>query len=248
MHDKALLEGICKHGIGRHDLMISDTELPFHQVVQNNIEKSEINDPNLENTASMLIRIAWPKELVIQRRIEALCELILRPKQPQKRQIRNRKRKTTDSDAVASNSSPTATSRASTFPSTSNTPPPHVANRQYLSDVATDSDEDDGGDDEDEDNGNSMKRARYEMNFQPVRRVPTKPLKSQGVRHLPPSMIAGAAQPSSATSGSAKMPFPHVANTPSTSLNEDEEMEEGELSSTDDDENQSDHRYMRVSF
>lgn len=248
LHDKALLEGICKHGIGRHDLMITDKELPFHQVVQNNIEKSEINDPNLENTASMLIRIAWPKELVIQRRIDALCELILRPKQPQKRQIRNRKRKTTDTDATASTSSPSAASRVSNFPSSSNTPPPHVANRQYLSDVATDSDEDDGGEDDDEDNANSLKRARYEMSSQPVRRVPTKPLKSQGVRQIPPSMMAGSAQHYSAASSAARIPVASVATTPSTSLNEDEEMEEGEISSSDDDGNLSDHRYMRGSF
>ncbi|KAI8091622.1 SNF2 family N-terminal domain-containing protein [Thamnidium elegans] len=214
LHDKALLEGICKHGIGRHDLMVNDTELPFHRIVQKNIENSSLVDPNLESTAAMLIRIAWPKELVIQRRIDALCELILRPKQPQKRQIRSRKRKTPSESS----------SMASKTPVTSSTiPPPHVANRQYLSDIATDSEEEE--DEEEDEELNRQKRARYELYLQQQRkRVPTKPLKSQGFRN-PSHPSINPPSNSSSTMG-----------TPSTNR-DDEEMEDGEIAYSDDEDN-----------
>ncbi|KAI9346673.1 SNF2 family N-terminal domain-containing protein [Pilaira anomala] len=233
LHDKALLEGICKHGIGRHDLMVNDTELPFHRIVQKNIENSSIVDPNLESTAAMLIRIAWPKELVIQRRIDALCELILRPKQPQKRQIRSRKRKTPSSD-VSTTTHPSNNTNitgivASKTPA-SIVPPPHVANRQYLSDIATDSDGDDDVEEEEEEEEDvelmRQKRARYELYLQQQRkRVPTKPLKSQqGFRNTLP--------------GSSANPSPHspsTMGTPSTNR-DDDEMEEGEIGYSDEDE------------
>lgn len=214
------MEGICKHGIGRHDLMVNDTELPFHRIVQRNIENSSLIDPNLESTAAMLIRIAWPKELVIQRRIDALCELILRPKQPQKRQIRSRKRKSmTDTMATASGSS-----MASKIPVMSAiTPPPHVANRQYLSDIATDSEDDDDDDDEEM---IRQKRARYELS---QRRIPTKPLKSQGFRH--PSVMMNPHSPNTVMT-----PSESTMDTSSTNLEDDEEMEDGEIAYSEDDE------------
>lgn len=261
MHDKALLEGICKHGIGRHDLMVTDTELPFHQIVQNNIENSDINDANLESTASMLIRIAWPKELVIARRIEALCELILRPK-PQKRQIRSRKRKSPGESAVARGGTAAMTTQPSHYagkkPVTGGktitpamaaaiAPPPHVANRKYLSDIASSSDDDDGEDEEDQEIIR-QKRARYELYQQQQQqlqqqhyqqmRVPTKPLKSQGFRYPP----AKSQQSSSSsfyhnnhTASSTPATVPSERSTPSTSNPDDEEMEEGEISYSDDD-------------
>lgn len=245
LHDKALLEGICKHGIGRHDLMISDTELPFHRIVESNIEKSDISDPNLENTASMLIRIAWPKELVIQRRIDALCELILRPKQPQKRQIRSRKRKAIPgSDASASTSNPSGSVLSSEI-----TPPPHVANRQYLSDVATDS-EDDGEDEDDgDDNSNKLKRARHDIPLQPIKRTPTKPLKSQGVRYPPPSSSMIMARTSSPISTNTTItPSESAMDTPSTNLDDDEEMEEGEIGYSSEDDIDGNNGYMGAPF
>lgn len=225
------MEGICKHGIGRHDLMVNDTELPFHRIVQKNIESSSIVDPNLESTAAMLIRIAWPKELVIQRRIDALCELILRPKQPQKRQIRSRKRKSiTDTTPIASGSS-----MASKTPVMSAiTPPPHVANRQYLSDIATDSEDDE----EDEDDEMiRQKRARYEL---AQRRIPTKPLKSQGFRH--PSVMMNPPH----SPNTVMTPSESTMDTSSTNLEDDDEMEDGEIAYSEDDEESGGNSSMLV--
>ncbi|CAO3697270.1 unnamed protein product [Rhizopus microsporus] len=170
LHDKALLQGICKHGIGRHDLMISDPELPFHKIVQQYNENKDATESNPETTAEILTRITWPKDLVIARRIEALCELILRPRPPPKRPAasRNRKRKspeestipsTTNSNASAATMNDTATPAAaasSSHPSPSiymnpsymqETPEmaaaraAFLAGRKPLSDVETDSDE-----------------------------------------------------------------------------------------------------------
>lgn len=219
LHDKALLKGICKHGIGRHDLMIMDKELPFHEIVEKNIENSDNTDPSLQSTSAMLIRIAWPKELVIARRIEALCELILKPK-PQKRS-RSRKPKL---PAPAPNGIPSTSSameRSSaggkTIPprvggktiAASMIPPPHVANRRYLSDVETDSDEEEEEDEEDD----RQKRVRYDIQ---QRRIPTKPLKSQGLRHKYPSFNT-----------------PVTTSTSTSNSSPDYEMEEGEISDSD---------------
>lgn len=93
MHDKGLLQGICKHGIGRHDLLINDPELPFYAVKKRIIEEHNIQDPDGEEQATLMEKLSWPKDLVIARRIDALCELVLRPKPPSKRQLANRKRK-----------------------------------------------------------------------------------------------------------------------------------------------------------
>lgn len=272
-----MLEGICKHGIGRHDLMITDTELPFHQIVQNVIESSDITDPNLQSTSAMLIRIAWPKELVIARRIEALCELILRPK-PQKRQIRSRKRKS-PGDSSTADSTPTMIPQsgasnpyAGKKPVTGGktitpamaaaiAPPPHVANRKYLSDIASSSDEDDEEEDEDDQEIIRQKRARYELYQQQLQlqqqqqhlqmRVPTKPLKSQGFRYPPtkPQQSSSMFYYNNNTVSSTPTPttVPSERSTPSTSNLEDEEMEEGEISYSDDGDDEDDHSVVNGS-
>jgi hypothetical protein len=142
--------------------MVNDPELPFNDIVKKNIESSELDDPNLETTSSMLIRIAWPKDLVIARRIDALCELILRPKPLKRPTARSRKRKPAE---------PTSSEPSEAAP-VSQPPPPSRIERKPLSDVDTDSeDDDDETEDEDE---NVKKKAR----------IPTKPLKSQGARPL----------------------------------------------------------------
>lgn len=230
--------------------MVNDTELPFHRIVQRNIENSTLADPNLESTAAMLIRIAWPKELVIQRRIDALCELILRPKQPQKRQIRSRKRKsmtdtlpivsaTTSASSSAAavlvgsggGSATSSVSMASKTPVLSSiTPPPHVANRQYLSDIATDSEDEDEEEEEDEEMMR-QKRARYEA-YQ--RRVPTKPLKSQGFRH-----------PLMHSPNTVMTPSESTMDT-SSNLGEDDEMEDGEIAYSEDDDESGGNSSMLV--
>ncbi|KAI7865420.1 P-loop containing nucleoside triphosphate hydrolase protein, partial [Spinellus fusiger] len=92
-HDKALLVGICKHGVGRHDLMTDDTELPFYHVKQDMLADNDPQPSDTENSASLMESLGWPKDLVIARRIDSLCELILKPKPPPKRPASNRKRK-----------------------------------------------------------------------------------------------------------------------------------------------------------
>ncbi|KAI8147251.1 SNF2 family N-terminal domain-containing protein [Fennellomyces sp. T-0311] len=93
LHDKGLLQGICKHGIGRHDLLINDPELPFYDVKQKIVEEENIQDPEGEGASQVMEKLQWPKDLVIARRIDALCDLVLRPKPPPKRQAASRKRK-----------------------------------------------------------------------------------------------------------------------------------------------------------
>lgn len=85
MHDKALLQGICKHGIGRNDLLINDLDLPFFDVKQKIIDEEDIQDPEGEGAQQLMERLAWPKDLVIARRIDSLCDMVLRPKAPSKK-------------------------------------------------------------------------------------------------------------------------------------------------------------------
>ncbi|RCH91729.1 choline dehydrogenase 7, partial [Rhizopus stolonifer] len=88
-HDKALLEGICKHGVGRHDLIIEDPELPFYHVKQSFIQGTE-EAQSLEEEADSS-KFVWPRDLVIARRIDSLCDLVLNPKPFTIRQTRKRK-------------------------------------------------------------------------------------------------------------------------------------------------------------
>ncbi|KAI9491153.1 SNF2 family N-terminal domain-containing protein [Zychaea mexicana] len=91
-HDKGLLQGICTHGIGRHDLLINDPELPFYDSKQKIMEQD--GDIGVgENTDTVMDKLQWPKDLVIARRIDALCDLVLNPKSHSKRFKGGRKRK-----------------------------------------------------------------------------------------------------------------------------------------------------------
>ncbi|KAI8968258.1 SNF2 family N-terminal domain-containing protein [Mycotypha africana] len=189
VHDKALLQGICKHGIGRHDLMITDADLPFYKIVQDNAEQGEIPDIDPQSISATLLRINWPKELVIQRRIDSLCDLILNPKQPASINARSRKRKSPGSNLSLNNDGPSGTktpqesSPSATTGVTSGKYPPRpmmggktitpamaaslAARRTLLSDVETDSDEedDDAEVDEDEIKERQQKRMRYEAHL-----------------------------------------------------------------------------------
>jgi hypothetical protein len=107
-HDKALLEGICKHGVGRTDLIIEDAELPFYHVKQ--ILTDGVEEIQTEEGEMNLFKFVWPRDLVVARRIDSLCELVLNPKPLSIRQTRKRKsapgagrggrRKKTSADAV----------------------------------------------------------------------------------------------------------------------------------------------------
>ncbi|KAI9305451.1 P-loop containing nucleoside triphosphate hydrolase protein [Cunninghamella echinulata] len=89
-HDRALLQGICKHGYSRNDLLLNDVELPFYHIKQQLIESEEMKDiTSDEGNAYLMEKLSWPKDIVIARRIESLCELILKPKAPSKRSMNN---------------------------------------------------------------------------------------------------------------------------------------------------------------
>ncbi|CAO3638143.1 unnamed protein product [Cunninghamella blakesleeana] len=87
-HDRALLQGICKHGYSRNDLLLNDAELPFYHIKQQFIENEEMKETTTdEGNALLMEKLSWPKDIVIARRIESLCELILKPKAPSKRSL-----------------------------------------------------------------------------------------------------------------------------------------------------------------
>ncbi|KAI9316672.1 P-loop containing nucleoside triphosphate hydrolase protein [Dichotomocladium elegans] len=96
LHDKGLLQGICKHGVGRNDLIINDPELPFLAVKDEILKEKPLPESNEEGFSAIIERISWPKDLVIARRIDALCDLVLHPKPPPKRPASSRKRKVVD--------------------------------------------------------------------------------------------------------------------------------------------------------
>ncbi|CAO3677494.1 unnamed protein product [Rhizopus stolonifer] len=243
LHDKALLQGICKNGIGRHDLMITDTELPFHTIVSLPSENGEPVNPE-ETTAETLIRIAWPKDLVIARRIESLCELILRPRPPPKRPAasRNRKIKSADPNVNVAHSASGGGSNSGV--SIQPVPyhhhdtqgisasPAFLARRKPLSDVETDSEE------EEEEESKASKRPRHE---QPQPRLPTKPLKSQQTfrysqNPLPPFNNRFHTNMAYARPTMHVDPAPSILTSTSHTVNEDDEMEEGEIGSSDEEE------------
>ncbi|KAF7732761.1 Chromodomain helicase DNA binding protein [Apophysomyces ossiformis] len=176
-HDLALLKGICKHGIGRHDLMTNDPELPFYHIKQGIIEGEDIPDPEGEGAAAVMEQLGWPKDLVIARRIDSLCDLILRPKPPSKRQL-NRKRKL-DNKAAGRQSS----SKSTNIKLTLKGPKSKQTQNGYQSDVSVSlSPEDDGSSDSGEDTDTILQEASKRMRNRYTQRSPTRPLKSQTAR------------------------------------------------------------------
>ncbi|KAG0167130.1 Chromodomain helicase DNA binding protein [Apophysomyces sp. BC1034] len=177
-HDLALLKGICKHGVGRHDLMTSDPDLPFYHVKQEIIVEDDIPDPEGEGVATVMEKLGWPKDLVIARRIDSLCDLILRPKPLSKRQ-QNRKRKLDNKTAGGRQSSGKSTSIKLTLKG-----PKHEQTQNgYQSDVSVSlSPEDDGSTDSGEDTDTILQEASKRMRNRYNQRNPTRPLKSQSAR------------------------------------------------------------------
>lgn len=99
-HDKAFLQGICKHGVNRSDLIVGDEDLPFHHIkkqIETDHQASEANDEDDAAETEFL----WPRDLVIARRIDSLCELVLKPKPVSKRAggAGSRKRKNAPSES-----------------------------------------------------------------------------------------------------------------------------------------------------
>ncbi|KAI9244805.1 SNF2 family N-terminal domain-containing protein [Sporodiniella umbellata] len=245
LHDKALLQGICKNGIGRHDLMITDTELPFYKIVNLPPENGEITNTESETTSEALNRIAWPKDLVIARRIESLCELILRPRPPPKRSAASRNRKPKPSEAnpntAGPNGSSSSSSSSASNPSASyhghethgiTASPAFLARRKLLSDVETDSEDEDDDEDDEEQGEKSPKRPRYEPT---QTRLPTKPLKSQQTfRYGQQSLPSFNNRPH--TNLLYTKPAEPSTSAVSATVNEDDEMEDGEIGSSDEEE------------
>ncbi|KAI8088403.1 hypothetical protein BDF21DRAFT_413129 [Thamnidium elegans] len=97
-HDKALLEAICKHGIGRTDLIVEDPELPFYHVKQTLLEDGDETEEDDEKKLDS--RFVWPRDLVVARRIDSLCDLVLNPKPLTIRQTRKRKSATDSSGSI----------------------------------------------------------------------------------------------------------------------------------------------------
>ncbi|KAI8069985.1 SNF2 family N-terminal domain-containing protein [Gongronella butleri] len=80
-HDRALLQAICKHGYGRSDLVLADKQLAFTSAVQEIIKEHAIQDPeSAEGNTILMEKLNWPKDIVLARRIDSLCELITKPR------------------------------------------------------------------------------------------------------------------------------------------------------------------------
>lgn len=77
-HDNAFLQGICKHGVNRSDLIVGDEDLPFYHIKKQIEQNPVANDEDGE--AAGETEFLWPRDLVIARRIDSLCELVLKPK------------------------------------------------------------------------------------------------------------------------------------------------------------------------
>jgi hypothetical protein len=95
------LQGICKHGVNRSELIVADEDLPFNHIkkqIEQRSENGEAQDGEADGSTQET-EFLWPRDLVIARRIESLCELVLKPKPLSKRGALNRKRKAGQSDA-----------------------------------------------------------------------------------------------------------------------------------------------------
>ncbi|KAG2220859.1 hypothetical protein INT45_010921 [Circinella minor] len=174
LHDKGLLDGICKHGIGRHDLILNDPELPFYDVKQKVIEEGSIENPDSNNT-EVMEKLQWPKDLVIARRIDALCDLVLNPKSQARRAAGGRKRKA-KVEPSSSSTEPTKPTKKATKRSkkitkskvtlTVKKPVESVTNREDIEDYNSDdlsSGLDDGFSDSGEDTDTILEEATQRM-------------------------------------------------------------------------------------
>ncbi|KAI8364631.1 SNF2 family N-terminal domain-containing protein [Radiomyces spectabilis] len=196
-HDKALLTGICKHGIGRNDLLINDPELAFYHIRQKVLSEEGIEDSE-ENEATIMDKLAWPKDLVIARRINTLCELVLRPRPPPKRRAAGgaRKRKA----EVASPPSTTSKSIKLTLKGPKQ-------RTEYNSELSLSGDSTDSGEDTDTILQEATKRMRKRVNG----RHPTKPLKSQSAARRPHGSFNVSSEERSSSPSSMSFSTPSAA-------------------------------------
>lgn len=89
-----MLEAISKHGIGRTDLIIEDPELPFYHIKQSLIgddDETEAEDEEEDKNKASNSKFIRPRDLVVARRIDSLCDLVLNPKPSSVRQTRKRR-------------------------------------------------------------------------------------------------------------------------------------------------------------
>ncbi|ORY07424.1 hypothetical protein LY90DRAFT_207702 [Neocallimastix californiae] len=122
VHDKALLQSIAEYGILRPDLTISDPKYPFKELIEKEREKEQkeavidMNDKK-ENENSSSVQSSgtryvsshasqmekdWMKEMVIVRRFESLCDMVLNEKKINrlKRMRSNISEKKSETDSV----------------------------------------------------------------------------------------------------------------------------------------------------
>jgi hypothetical protein len=84
-----LLEGVSKHGMNRQELIIEDPDLPFYHVKKSLTEGGK--EVEGEEGDLNLFKFVWPRDLVIFRRIDSLCELVTNPKPLSMRASKKRK-------------------------------------------------------------------------------------------------------------------------------------------------------------
>ncbi|KAI9176217.1 hypothetical protein H9P43_006582 [Blastocladiella emersonii ATCC 22665] len=77
-HDKTLLLGIAKHGYGRYEAIVQDPEFQFYALAESYRAVAGAA-PAVAPTASAagtINGLPWPKETVLTKRIESLCQLV----------------------------------------------------------------------------------------------------------------------------------------------------------------------------
>jgi hypothetical protein len=216
--------------------MLGDIELPFYHIKQQIMQ--DVSDPQSdEGKAQVKTQLAWPKDIVIARRIESLCELVLKPRPPPKRPASSRKRPH-DGNGPRGKRSHTSSTLPKHYKLTMNGPVrPSTTSQGYVS--SSENGDDDGGalggDDYDsgEDTDDILQEATKRMQHRisgsstakkSASRGLTKPLKSQPRKGSPSSHRMDWHH---YHNGASTNPYSATASLPSSSSTDDDEMQLG---------------------
>lgn len=131
-------------------MIIEDPDLPFYHVKQSLVGDDEETEAEGEDDDKSTSKFVWPRDLVVARRIDSLCDLVLNPKPLTIRQARKRKSNTGSS-----------TNRKKTKVDP-------VKNEEALSDEEMEEDEDEDADAEEEDEGNNAPSPAADEHYQQV--------------------------------------------------------------------------------
>ncbi|KAG4093180.1 SNF2 family N-terminal domain-containing protein [Neocallimastix lanati (nom. inval.)] len=150
VHDKALLQSIAEYGILRPDLTISDPKYPFKELIEKAREEEQkeavidISDKKEnENSSSVQSSITryvssnatqmekdWMKEMVIVRRFESLCDMVLNEKKVNRlKRMRSNVSKKSETESINGDEHPNKKTKytlkfhISTFKNSSDTSP-----------------------------------------------------------------------------------------------------------------------------